>query len=228
MTFRSLTATGFAAMALAVVSPRPTYAQATGRNPNLDRLKTPAQLTEKAPEEYRVRFDTSKGPFVVEVHRDWAPNGADRLYNLVKNGFFDDVRFFRVVPGFMAQFGINGNPAIQTVWREATIKDDPVKQSNKRGFVTFAKTGAPNSRSTQIFINFDDNEFLDQPAQGFAPFGRVVDGMNIVQKLNGDYGDAAPRGKGPDQGRIQTEGNGYLTKDFPNLDYVKTATIVGK
>src|SRR6266446_2543083 len=124
-------------------------------------LGNPSALSEKAPALYKVRFDTSKGAFVIEVHRDWAPNGADRFYNLVKNGFFDDARFFRVVSGFMVQFGINGNPALQAPWREATFRDDPAKQSNKKGYMTFAKTGAPNSRSTQVFVNLEDNDFLD-------------------------------------------------------------------
>jgi cyclophilin family peptidyl-prolyl cis-trans isomerase len=222
MTVRSIVTT---ALSLAVLSVAAASAQ-TAANPNIAKLKNPAQLDEKAPDIYNARFDTSKGAFTIEVHREWAPLGADRFYSLVKNGFFDDARFFRVVSDFMVQFGINGNPAVQAPWREATFKDDPVKQSNKKGYVTFAKTGAPNSRSTQVFVNFEDNGGLD--GQGFSPFGRVVDGMNVVQKLYSDYGDAAPRGKGPDQGRIQAEGNAYLTKDFPKLDYIKTATIVAK
>jgi peptidyl-prolyl cis-trans isomerase A (cyclophilin A) len=197
-------------------------ASAQGANLNKAKLRTPAQLTEKAPDTYKANFDTSKGAFVVEVHREWAPNGADRFYNLVKNGFFDDIRFFRVLDNFMAQFGINGDPAIQSVWRGASLRDDPVKQSNKRGFITFATAG-PNTRTTQVFINYKDNSSLD--AQGFAPFGQVTSGMDVVDKLYKDYGEGAPRGKGPEQGRIQAEGNAYLTKDFPKLDYVKTATI---
>jgi peptidyl-prolyl cis-trans isomerase A (cyclophilin A) len=222
MTVRSIVTT---ALSLAVLSVAAASAQ-TAANPNIAKLKNPAQLNEKAPDIYNARFDTSKGAFTIEVHREWAPLGADRFYSLVKNGFFDDARFFRVVSDFMVQFGINGNPAVQAPWREATFKDDPVKQSNKKGYVTFAKTGAPNSRSTQIFVNFEDNDGLD--GQGFSPFGRVVDGMSVVQKLYSDYGDGAPRGKGPDQARIQAEGNAYLTKDFPKLDYIKTATIVSK
>jgi len=185
-------------------------------------LGNPSALTEKAPALYKVRFDTSKGPFVVEVHRDWAPNGADRFYNLVKNGFFDDARFFRVISGFMVQFGINGDPAVSAPWRNATMKDDPVRQSNKRGYITFATAG-PDSRTSQVFINFADNSRLD--GQGFAPFGQVTSGMNIVDALHSGYGEGAPSGRGPDQGRIQREGNAYLKKDFPNLDYVKKATI---
>jgi peptidyl-prolyl cis-trans isomerase A (cyclophilin A) len=191
-------------------------------NPNKAKLRTPSQLTEKAPETYKAKFDTSKGAFVVEVHRDWAPLGADRFYNLVKNGFYDDVRFFRVLDDFMAQFGINGDPAVMAAWRGADLKDDPVKQSNKRGFITFA-TGGPNSRTTQVFISFKDNVSLD--SQGFSPFGQVVSGMDVVDKLYSGYGEGAPRGKGPDQTRTQMEGNAYLTKEYPKLDFIKKATI---
>src|SRR5687767_9756297 len=144
-------------------------------------LKNPASLTEKAPATYRVKLDTTAGPVVIEVHRDWAPLGADRFYNLVKYGFYDNVRFFRVIPGFMAQGGMSGDPAIQKLWGRNNINDDPVKQSNKRGYVTFAKTAAPNSRSTQIFINYADNSSLD--SQGFAAFGQVVSGMETVDKF---------------------------------------------
>ena len=186
-------------------------------------LSDPASLSEKAPAVYQAKFDTSKGAFVIEVHRDWAPNGADRFYNLVKNGFYNDVRFFRVLGGFMAQFGINGNPSLSAVWRNANIKDDPVKQSNTRGTVTFATAG-PNTRTTQVFINFGDNAGLD--GQGFSPFGKVVSGMDVVDSLYGGYGEGAPNGAGPDQGRVQSQGNAYLEKSFPKLDYVKTATIV--
>ena len=185
-------------------------------------LGNPAALNEKAPPVYKVRFDTSKGAFVVEVHRDWAPNGADRFYNLVKNGFYDDTRFFRVVSGFMVQFGINGDPNVSAPWRTATIKDDSVKQSNKRGYITFATSG-PDSRTSQVFINFADNAGLDR--QGFAPFGQVTSGMAVVDGLFSGYGEGAPSGRGPDQGRIQREGNTYLKKDFSNLDFVKKATI---
>ena len=186
-------------------------------------LSDPASLHEKAPALYQAKFDTSKGSFVIEVHRDWAPNGADRFYNLVKNGFYNDVRFFRVLEGFMAQFGINGNPSISAVWRNANIKDDPVKVSNGRGTITFATAG-PNTRTTQVFINFGDNAGLD--GQGFSPFGKVVSGMDVVDSLYGGYGEGAPRGDGPDQGQVQAQGNAYLEKAYPKLDYVKTATIV--
>jgi peptidyl-prolyl cis-trans isomerase A (cyclophilin A) len=192
---------------------------ALAQSPN---LANPAALTEQAPATYKVKFDTTKGAFVVQVTRAWAPIGADRFYNLVKNGFYDNVSFFRVISGFMVQFGINGDPGVMAKWREASITDDPVTQSNKRGYITFATAG-PNSRTSQVFINFNDNTQLDQ--MGFAPFGRVISGMDVVDKLNAEYGEGAPRGRGPDQGRMQQEGNAYLAKDFPRLDYVKKATI---
>jgi len=185
-------------------------------------LSNPAALREQAPPVYKAKFDTTKGVFVIEVQRDWAPNGADRFYNLVKNGLYDNVRFFRVISGFMVQFGIHGDPKVSAPWREAQLKDDPVKQSNKRGYITYAMAG-PNTRTSQVFINFGDNASLD--SQGFSPFGRVVTGMEVVDKLNAEYGEGAPRGRGPDQSRMQMEGNAYLTKDFGRLDYVKKATI---
>jgi peptidyl-prolyl cis-trans isomerase A (cyclophilin A) len=185
-------------------------------------LSDPAALNAKAPAVYKAKFDTSKGPFVVEVHRDWAPRGADRFYNLVKNGFYDNARFFRVIEGFMVQFGINGDPNVAGAWRDADIKDDPVKQSNERGTITFATAG-PNTRTTQVFINFGDNAGLD--GQGFSPFGKIVSGMEVVDSLYGGYGEGAPNGNGPDQGRIQSQGNAYLEQDFPKLDFIKTATI---
>jgi peptidyl-prolyl cis-trans isomerase A (cyclophilin A) len=204
-----------AAAALVAVT---AFAQGSGVDLSKAKLRTPAALTEQAPATFKAKFDTSKGPFVIEVNRSWAPKGADRFYNLVKNGFFDDARFFRVVPDFMVQFGINGDPAIQKNWANANIQDDPKGQSNKRGYVTFAKTAQPNSRSTQIFVNFKDNGFLD--AQGFTPFGQVVSGMEeVVAKINSEYREA------PNQGMIQNQGNAYLNKDFPKLDYVKKATI---
>jgi peptidyl-prolyl cis-trans isomerase A (cyclophilin A) len=185
-------------------------------------LANPSALKETAPATYKVRFETSKGAFVVDVTRDWAPNGADRFYNLVKNGFYDGVRFFRIIDGFMAQFGINGDPKISAAWREARIQDDPVKQSNRRGFITYAMAG-PNTRTSQVFINFGDNSMLDK--QNFSPFGRVSSGMEVVDALYNGYGEGAPRGQGPDQGRVQAEGNAYLAKNFPRLDFVKKATI---
>ena len=181
------------------------------------KLTNPAALKEQAPAEYKANFDTSKGLFVVAVHKDWAPLAADRFYNLVKNGFFDDARFFRVVPNFMVQFGMNGNPAVTKAWSSTPMKDEPTKQTNKRGYVTFARTGAPNSRGTQVFINYKDNGFLDQ--QGFAPFGEVVQGMDIAEKITSQYGEK------PGQGEITSVGNAYLMKEFPKLDFVNKATI---
>lgn len=181
-------------------------------------MESPANLKEKAPESFKADFELGNGKhFVVEVTRAWSPNGADRFYNLVKNGFYDEARFFRVVPDFMVQFGINGDPAVSSAWRSASIPDDPLKESNKRGYITFAKTGAPNSRTTQLFINFKDNTFLD--SQGFSPFGRVTSGMDVVDQI---YSGDRER---PDQGQIQTNGNAYLSKTFPKLDYIKKASI---
>jgi peptidyl-prolyl cis-trans isomerase A (cyclophilin A) len=183
----------------------------------------PAKLTMTAPETFKAQFDTTKGKFTVEVTRSLAPNGADRFYNLVCSGYFTDIAFFRVIPGFMCQFGIHGDPAVSAKWREANIADDPVKGSNRRGTITFATAG-PNTRTTQLFINFGDNTGLD--GQGFSPFGKVTEGMDVVDKINSEYGEGAPGGNGPNQGRIQMEGNAYLKKGFPNLDYIKSATIV--
>jgi cyclophilin family peptidyl-prolyl cis-trans isomerase len=186
-------------------------------------LMAPKSLTEQAPAKYKVKFATTKGEFVVEVERDWAPIGADRFYNLVKHGYYDDTRFFRVIKGFMVQYGIHGDPAVNDVWRDARINDDPVKQSNKRGNITFATAG-PNTRTTQVFINYKDNDNLD--GMGFAPFGKVVSGMKTVDALNGEYGEGAPGGMGPNQGRMQSEGNAYLQKEFAKLDYIKSAKLV--
>ena len=209
----SVALSAFLGAALAAASPAP--------NP---KLMNASSLNAKAPESYKVKLQTSKGDVVIEVTRAWAPNGVDRFYNLVKNGYFDGCRFFRVISDFMVQFGINGDPAVNQVWHEAKIPDDPVQESNKRGYVTFATAG-PNTRTTQIFINFNDrNAGLD--SQGFAPFGKVVEGMEVVDKLYSDYGEGAPQGRGPDQTRAQSEGNAYLTKDFPNLDFIKTATVM--
>ena len=190
-------------------------------NPLLDPKH--ADVNKQAPAKFLATFETSKGEFVIEVQRDWSPMGADRFYNLVKNGYFTEVRFFRVIAGFMAQFGIHGDPKVSQKWREANLQDDPVKQSNTRGMVTYAKTGAPNSRSTQLFINFKDNVRLD--ADGFSPFGKVIQGMEVVDQLHAGYGEGGPRGMGPDQGRIQSEGNAYLMREFDRLDYIKKATI---
>jgi peptidyl-prolyl cis-trans isomerase A (cyclophilin A) len=185
----------------------------------------PATATATAPAVYKVKFATTKGDFTVEVHRDWAPGGADRFYNLVKMGYFSDIAFFRVIKGFMVQFGIHGDPAVNKVWRNANIKDDPSgKQSNTRGMVTFATAG-PNTRTVQIFINYGNNANLD--SMGFAPFGKVVgDGMKVVDAIEGMYGEGAPGGRGPSQGRVQNEGNTYLKAEFPKLDWIKSATII--
>ena len=184
----------------------------------------PSKLTETAPDAFKAVFHTTKGNFTVEVTRSLAPNGADRFYNLAKSGYFTDVAFFRVIPGFMCQFGIHGDPNVSAKWRDANIPDDPVKGSNTRGTITFATAG-PNTRTTQLFINFADNTPLD--GQGFAPFGKVTDnGMSVVDKINGEYGEGAPSGSGPDQGRVQMEGNAYLKKDFPHLDYIKSVTVI--
>ena len=191
------------------------YAQTTAR-PNAA-LKNPGALKERAPNKFTAKFDTTAGVFVVEVTADWSPNGADRFYNLVKNGFFDGCRFFRVVPGFMVQFGINGDPDIQKNWEHATILDEKVKQPNARGTITFAKSAAPNSRTTQVFINYKENSFLN--SQGFSPFGKVTSGMEVVDKIYSAYGEK------PNQGLIQSQGNAYLNKEFPKLDYIKKATI---
>jgi peptidyl-prolyl cis-trans isomerase A (cyclophilin A) len=186
-------------------------------------LLDPSLDTATAPAMYFVAFDTSKGTFTVQVTRAWAPKGADRFYNLVEIGFFDGARFFRVVNNFMAQFGLNGVPAVDAKWKDATIADDPVVQSNTRGFVSFATAG-PNTRTTQVFVNFGNNATLD--GSGFAPFGQVTSGMDVVDMLNSQYGDATPAGSGPTQARIESDGNAYLAKDFPDLDYVKSAKVL--
>ncbi|MEE2756404.1 MAG: peptidylprolyl isomerase [Myxococcota bacterium] len=184
--------------------------------------KTSANL--KAPAKYKVLFTTTKGRFLVHVTTDWAPIGAQRFYQLVTQGFYSNTAFFRVIPGFMAQVGIHGDPKINAGWRNATIKDDPVTQSNKRGYVTFAKTGRPHSRTTQFFINFGNNSRLDGMA--FAPFGFIDDkGMEVVDALYSGYGEGAPRGKGPAQGMFASRGNAYLKQYFPKLDYIVKAEI---
>jgi peptidyl-prolyl cis-trans isomerase A (cyclophilin A) len=184
----------------------------------------PSLATAQAPEVFLAEFTTTKGAFAVEVHRAWAPHGADRFYNLVKLGFFDDTRFFRAIPDFMVQFGIPGDPAVAAKWRVATLADDPVTQSNLRGFMSFAQTGRPDSRTTQVFICFENHPRLD--GSGFAPFAKVARGMEVVDDLYKGYGEGAPNGQGPDQNRIQTEGNAYLDRDFPKLDRILRTRIV--
>jgi peptidyl-prolyl cis-trans isomerase A (cyclophilin A) len=185
---------------------------------------TAEMVAERAPDTVRVRFETSKGPFVVEAYRAWAPNGVDRFYQLAKNGYFDGDRFFRVLSGFMAQFGVNGDPAVNDAWKERTIPDDPVLHPNERGTITFAAKSSPNSRSTQLFISYRDNLNLD--AIGFAPIGRITEGMAVVDSLYSGYGEGPPEGNGPDQLRAQAQGNAYLESAFPKLDYITKATVI--
>jgi len=180
------------------------------------------QLPKQAPEVFRVHFETTQGDFVIEVHRSWAPRGSQHFYDLVSMGFYDGVKFFRVVRNFVVQFGIHGDPKVQQLWGSMTIPDDPVREKNRRGYVSFAYSG-PNTRTTQVFINLRDNPSLDQ--QGFAPFGRVIQGMDVVDRLWSGYGEMAPRGSGPDPERIQKEGNRYLEQEFPRLDSVIRARI---
>ena len=179
-------------------------------------LLHPATLTAKSPDLYEVTFKTTAGDFVVQVTRAWAPIGADRFYNLVKHGFFTDAAFFRVVPGFIVQFGLSANPAVNKVWDKASIKDDPVTQSNHTAYLTFATAG-PNTRTTQFFINLGENGALD--GQGFAAFGKVTTGMDAVQKIYAGYGEA------PDQAKITSDGKPYLDKNFPKLDRILSATV---
>jgi len=183
-------------------------------------LMEPVKLTAKAPDTFAAKFETSKGNFTIEVTRAWSPLGADRFYNLVKNGYYDNIRFFRVVPGFVVQFGIHGEPAVSAKWKDQKIQDEPVKESNKAGYITYAK-GGPNSRTTQVFINLKDNASLD--SMGFSPFGKVSEGMDVVLKLNGEYGDSITGL----QGQIYAQGNAFLAQKAPNLDFIKKATVVG-
>jgi peptidyl-prolyl cis-trans isomerase A (cyclophilin A) len=179
-------------------------------------LLHPSTLKATAPDQYEVTFKTTAGDFVVSVTRAWAPLGADRFYNLVKHGFFSDAAFFRVVPGFVVQFGLSPNPAVNTAWEKAAIKDDPVTQSNHTGFLTFATAGA-NTRTTQLFISLGENARLD--SMGFAAFGQVTTGMDVVQKIFSGYGES------PDQAQITAEGKPYLDKNFPKLDRILSATV---
>ncbi|MGD0500317.1 MAG: peptidylprolyl isomerase [Bryobacteraceae bacterium] len=190
---------------------------APGPNSESSALMNPAALNEPAPAIYRAKFATTAGDFTVEVTRAWAPLGADRFYNLVKNDFFTDAAFFRYVPGFIVQWGIPADPKVAAAWRSAHISDDPFNKSNARGTVTFATAG-PFTRTTQLFINLRDNSSLDP--QGFTPFGAVIDGMDVVQRLYSGYGEK------PDQASIQNQGKAYLDKKFPKLDTIKSATIL--
>ena len=184
-----------------------------------DPLLNPSLADEQAPDQFQIRFSTTKGSFIVQAVRSWSPLGVDRLYNLVKIGYFTDVAFFRVMPDFIAQFGMHGDPNINSMWENANLQDEPVKQSNQRGFMTYAmKPGIPNSRSTQFFINYKDNSFLD--AQGFSPIGEVVAGIEVVDSIFSGYGQQ------PNQATISGQGNAYLESQFPNLDYIRSAAIV--
>ena len=184
----------------------------------------PIDSATTAPNVFRVRFETSKGPFVVESHRDWAPRGVDRFYQLVQSRYFDNVHFFRVVSSFMAQFGMHGDPRVNAVWEKMPMQDDSVRESNRRGYLTFAMRSDPNTRTNQLFINIVNNRNLDE--MGFAPIGRVVEGLAVIDSLYADYGDAYPNGNGPDQTRIRAEGNAYLERDYPKLDFIRTARLV--
>jgi peptidyl-prolyl cis-trans isomerase A (cyclophilin A) len=216
---RLLAALGVLSLGLSPLTP--ALAAATAKA--APSLLAPDKATAEAPAVYKVKFVTTKGDFVLEVHRDWSPKGADRFFNLVKLGFFDDTSFFRVIPGFMVQFGLSGKPEVNARWREARITDDPHSQSNDRGMVSFA-TGGPNTRTSQVFINFVSNARLD--GMGFTPFAKVLTGMDVVDKLYSGYGEGAPGGRGPSQELIQKQGGDYLKKQFPLLDYVKTAKVV--
>ena len=198
------------------------FAEETAAKPN-PALLDPSLATDKAPELYRVKMETTAGDFIIEVRREWAPRGADRFYNLVKIGYFNDVAFYRVLTGFMAQAGMHGDPAVSRVWLNARIQDDPVKESNTKGMVTFA-TGGPDTRSAQFFINYGNNSYLD--ASGFSPFGKLVEGFESVKKLYSGYGEGEPNGKGPGQAKLYRRGNDYLKSEFPKLDYISRATIV--
>jgi peptidyl-prolyl cis-trans isomerase A (cyclophilin A) len=186
-------------------------------------LLHPETLRAKAPDTYDVKFATTAGDFTVRVTRAWAPNGADRFYNLVRHHFYDGAAFFRVLQGFMAQFGRSAYPEVSRAWEQANIKDDPVVQGNARSYITYAMAG-PNTRTTQVFINYGNNQRLDR--DGFAAFGIVTEGMDVVDKLYGGYGEGAPGGRGPDQGLIGTRGRAYLQQNFPHLDTIKSATLV--
>lgn len=201
--------------------PPPPYVRPGDRplvGPDAPEMKT------RAPERFKARFTTSQGDFTITVVRAWAPLGADRFYNLVRGRFFEEARFFRVMKGFMCQFGIAADPAESALWKDATIPDDPVRESNTRGKVSYATSG-PGTRTTQVFISYSNgNKRLDR--KGFAPFGEVTEGMDVVDKLYSGYGEGAPGGSGPDQERLEAQGNPYLQADFPKLDYIKKAEIV--
>lgn len=207
----------------AAPKPQASPAQNAATAPSNNPLSNPALATLRAPNVYHVLFTTTRGNFTLEIHRSWAPSGADRFYNLVKIGFYNGDAFFRVVKGFMVQFGINGDPKVNAKWFDAKISDDlSTNHSNLTGTISFATAG-PNTRTTQVFINYADNVNLD--SMGFTPFGKVSEAMNIVNSLFNGYGDGPPSGPGPDQSQVQQQGNAYLKADFPHLDYIKTAEI---
>lgn len=183
----------------------------------------PVASSSEAPANFKVRFETSKGPFILEAHRAWSPRGVDRLYQLVQSRFFDNTRFFRALTGFMVQFGIHGEPAVNAAWEKLAIPDDSVAHTNARGTMSFATSG-PDTRTTQVFINLVDNSALD--AMGFSPVGEVIEGMAVIDSLYAGYGEGAPAGFGPDQMRIMSEGNAYLEREFPKLDFIRTARLV--
>ena len=184
-------------------------------------LKDHTLATDKAPEQFKVKFTTTKGDFVIQVNRAWSPNGADRFYNLVKIGYFQDIAIFRAIKGFMFQFGIHGDPKVSKVWSKAEIPDDPnAGITNAPGTICFAKTGAPDSRSTQMFVNLGNNGPLDK--QGFTPFGNVVEGMDVVKKINTEYGE----NRGNVQGEFKRLGNEFILRKYPNIDLIKSVTLL--
>ncbi len=213
------------AVACSKPAPKPggSNASAPLPPPDFHNPQSPGFATQ-APDSFRARFQTTKGAFVIAVHRAWAPRGADRFYNLVRSGYYDGAKFFRVLPGFMAQFGIHGDPAVSRAWYSQQIPDDPVLRTNIRGMLSFATAG-PGTRTTQVFINYGNNDRLD--AMGFAPFGQVVEGMEVVDQLYAGYGESAPGGRGPIQGQMQAQGDKYLDRGFPRLDKVIKATVEG-
>lgn len=202
----------------------PEQAAPADQQPGAD--QQPADTEQAGLDSFSAKFETTAGDFVVDVHPEWAPEGAKRFKELVEQGFYTDIAVFRVIDGFMAQFGIHGDPTVMAKWRDSKIPDDPRRPdvSNARGFVTFATAG-PNTRTTQLFINYGNNAMLD--SQGFTPFGKVAgDGMEVVEKFYKGYGEGAPRGRGPDQGRLQNQGNEYLKKEFPEMTYIKSITLI--
>ncbi len=211
----------------AAAKPAPTAVKkAPAAAPTNARLLNPSAWVKQAPPAFKAKFVTTKGDFVVEVHREWAPRGADRFYNLVRSGFFTNVSFYRVVPNFVVQFGASPDPKVEAAWSKAPIKDDPVKQSNKKYFLTFAM-GGPNTRTTEFFINLRDNATLD--GMGFSAFGEVIEGKEVIDQIYSGYGDMAEQGgRGPSQSRVQAEGKPYLDKNFPNLDSIKSAAITSE